>query len=68
MIYQHRSMTCRHGKLQSRTELFAKTRLDNFESLGSPLIGSFEKTTGQDAFSIAWQYRNFESVEAWATQ
>ena len=68
MIYQHRSMTCRRGKLHSRTELFAKTRLDNFESFGSPLIGSFETITGQDAFSIAWQYRQFESFEDWASQ
>ena len=61
-------MTCRRGKLHSRTELFAKTRLDNFESFGSPLIGSFETITGQYAFSIAWQYRQFESFEDWASQ
>ena len=68
MIYQHRSMTCRRGKLHNRTELFAKTRLDKFESFGSPLIGSFETITGQDAFSIAWQYRQFEGFEDWASQ
>ena len=39
MIYQHRSITCRRGKLQKRTELFKATALKNFEDAGSPLIG-----------------------------
>ena len=49
MIYQHRSITCRRGKLQKRTELFKATALKNFEDAGSPLIGSFETITGDDA-------------------
>jgi len=68
MIYQHRAMICRRGKLQKRTELFEKTRLENFESAGPPLIGSFETITGQDAFSICWQYRQFKNIEEWAAQ
>ena len=65
MIYQHRSITCRRGKLQKRTELFKATALKNFEDAGSPLIGSFETITGDDAYGICWQYRQFDSIDQW---
>ena len=68
MIYQHRSITCRRGKLQKRTELFKATALKNFEDAGSPLIGSFETITGDDAFGICWQYRQFDSIDQWIKQ
>ena len=63
MIYQHRSITCRRGKLQKRTELFKETALKNFEGAGSPLIGSFETITGDDAYGICWQYRQFDIID-----
>ena len=68
MIYQHRSITCRRGKLQKRTELFKQTALRDFESAGSPLIGSFETITGEDANGICWQYRQFDSIDQWIKQ
>ena len=68
MIYQHRSITCRRGKLQKRTELFKATALKNFEDAGSPLIGSFETITGDDAYGICWQYRQFDSIDQWIKQ
>tara|TARA_B100000989_G_scaffold272309_1_gene229641 strand:- start:40 stop:186 length:147 start_codon:yes stop_codon:yes gene_type:complete len=45
--------------------LFKETALKNLEGAGSPLIGSFEAITGEDACGINWQYRQFDSIDQW---
>ena len=66
MIYQHRIVIARAGKLEKRHEQFQATSLDAMDAAGSTLIGAWEVYLGQETGSAVWQLRQFESLTAWA--
>jgi hypothetical protein len=65
MIYQHRIVIARAGKLEKRHEEFQAKALDALDAAGSVLIGAWEVYLGQETGSAAWQLRQFESLTAW---
>ncbi len=65
MIYQHRIVIARAGKLEKRHEQFQAKALDALDAAGSNLIGAWEVYLGQETGSAVWQLRQFESLTAW---
>jgi len=66
MIYQHRIVIARAGKLEKRHEQFQATTLEALDAAGSILIGAWEVYLGQETGSAVWQLRQFNSLTAWA--
>ena len=66
MIYQHRIVICRAGKLEKRHENFQSTTMQALDDAGSALIGAWEVYIGDEAGSAVWQLRQFESMANWA--
>ena len=66
MIYQHRIVICRAGKLERRHEKFQSTTMQALDDAGSALIGAWEVYIGDEAGSAVWQLRQFESMTSWA--
>ena len=65
MIYQHRVVVSRNGKLEKRHKAFQETALAKLDEYGSYLIGAWEVYIGHDAGSAVWQLRQFPSLAAW---
>jgi hypothetical protein len=65
MIYQHRLVIARGGRLVKRHEAFQKEALAALDDYGSVLIGAWEVWIGPDAGCAVWQLRQFESLTAW---
>lgn len=65
MIYQHRIVIARAGKLEKRHEQFQTMALNALDAAGSVLIGAWEVYLGQETGSAVWQLRQFESLTAW---
>lgn len=66
LIYQHRIVICRAGKLERRHEKFQSTTMQALDDAGSALIGAWEVYIGDEAGSAVWQLRQFESMTSWA--
>ena len=66
MIYQHRIVIARSGKLEKRHAAFQKNALQALDDAGSVLIGAWEVYIGAEAGSAVWQLRQFDSFAAWA--
>lgn len=65
MIYQHRIVIARSGKLERRHAAFQDTAMAKLDGFGSRLIGAWEVYLGEEAGSAVWQLRQFESLAAW---
>lgn len=66
MIYQHRIVISRAGKLEKRHEMFQATTMQALDDAGSALVGAWEVYIGDEAVSAVWQLRQFESMARWA--
>ena len=66
MIYQHRIVICRAGKLEKRHEMFQSSTMQALDDAGSALIGAWEVYIGDEAGSAVWQLRQFENIASWA--
>lgn len=65
MIYQHRLVIARGGRLVKRHAAFQKEALGALEDHGSVLIGAWEVWIGPEAGCGVYQIRQFESLAAW---
>ncbi len=65
MIYQHRIVIARSGKLEKRHQAFQETALAKLDDHGSKLIGAWEVYIGAEAGSAVWQLRQFGSLAGW---
>ena len=65
MIYQHRLVLSRNGKIDQRHSAFQGATLAALDAHGSLLIGAWEVWIGADAGSATWQLRQFDSLAAW---
>ncbi len=65
MIYQHRFVIARGGRLVKRHVAFQKEALGALEEHGSVLIGAWEVWIGPEAGCGVYQIRQFESLAAW---
>lgn len=65
MIYQHRIVICRAGKLEQRHAKFQSITMQALDDAGSALIGAWEVYLGNEAGSAVWQLRQFESMASW---
>lgn len=65
MIYQHRQVIVRGGRLVKRHEAFQAEALTALDDYGSVLIGAWEVWLGQEAGCAVYQLRQFESLAAW---
>ncbi|MCB1740749.1 MAG: NIPSNAP family protein [Gammaproteobacteria bacterium] len=66
MIYQHRIVIARSGRLEKRHAQFQSTTMSELDAAGSVLVGAFEVYIGSEAGSAVWQIRQFDSMAAWA--
>ncbi len=67
MIYQHRHVVVRKGRLALRHDAFQSEAMAAFDAHGSTLIGAWETVIGPDAMCAVWQLRQFDSLLAWET-
>jgi hypothetical protein len=65
MIYQHRLVVARGGKLEKRHEQFQRVSLNALDEHGSQLVGAWEIWVGPDAGCALWQLREHESLATW---
>lgn len=65
MIYQHRLVIARGGRLVKRNAVFERETLATLEAHSSLLIGAWEVLIGPDAGCAVFQVRQFESLAAW---
>ena len=65
MIYQHRIVVARSGKLEKRHEQFQNTVMAALDGHGSRLIGAWEVWIGAEDGSAVWQLREHESLATW---
>lgn len=65
MIYQHRQVIVRGGRLQKRHEAFQKEALSVLDDYGSVLLGAWEVVIGPEAGCSVYQLRQFDSLAAW---
>lgn len=65
MIYQHRLVIARGGRLRRRNEIFSRETLSALEAQSSVLIGAWEVWVGPDAGCGVFQVRQFDSLAAW---
>ena len=67
MIYQHRLVIARAGRLVERNTVFERETLSALEASSSVLIGAWEIWIGGEAGCGVFQLRQFESLAAWET-
>lgn len=67
MIYQHRLVVARGGRLVRRNEVFRRETLSALEAQSSVLIGAWEVWIGPEAGCAVFQIRQFDSLSAWET-
>ena len=65
MIYQHRLIVARGGRLERRNEVFEREMLAALDEHGSVLVGAWEVMIGPDAGAAVWQLRQFDSLTGW---
>lgn len=65
MIYQHRLVIARGGRLEKRHTAFQEEVLAALDDYGSVLIGAWEVWIGPEAGCAVWQLRQFDSLAAW---
>lgn len=65
MIYQHRLVIARSGRLVKRNAIFQRDALSALEAHSSVLIGAWEIWIGPDAGCGVYQIRQFGSLAAW---
>jgi hypothetical protein len=65
MIYQHRLVIARGGRLVKRHAVFQRDALSALEAHSSVLIGAWEVWIGPDAGCAVYQVRQFDSLAAW---
>jgi hypothetical protein len=65
MIYQHRLVIAREGRLLQRHAIFQRDALAALEAQSSVLIGAWEVWIGPDAGCAVYQIRQFDSLAAW---
>ena len=65
MIYQHRLVIARGGRLVKRHVAFQQEALATLDAHGSVLIGAWEICIGSEAGCGAYQIRQFESLADW---
>lgn len=65
MIYQHRLVIAREGRLAQRNAIFQHETLAALEAQSSVLIGAWEVLIGPDAGCAVYQVRQFDSLAAW---
>jgi hypothetical protein len=65
MIYQHRQVIAREGRLEQRHRAFQDTALSALDDHGSTLIAAWEVWTGADADCAVYQMRQFDSLADW---
>jgi hypothetical protein len=64
LIYQHRQVVARGGKLEQRHAAF-KNSIASLDEHGSVLIGAWEVLIGPDAGCAVYQLRQFDGMAAW---
>lgn len=64
MIYQHRQVVCREGRLEARHAAF-QTGMSSLDAHGSVLIGAWEVLIGPDAGCAVFQLRQFDDLGEW---
>lgn len=65
MIYQHRLIVARSGRLEKRNEIFQREMLSALDEHGSVLIGAWEVLLGPESGAGVYQLRQFDSLNAW---
>ena len=65
MIYQHRLIVARSGRLEKRNEIFQREMLSALDEHGSVLIGAWEVMLGAESGAGVYQLRQFDSLGAW---
>ena len=65
MIYQHRQVIARGGRLSRRHEAFQEETLQALDDYGSRLIGAWEVIVGREPGCAVWQLRQFASLTDW---
>ena len=65
MIYQHRQVIVRGGRLETRHQAFQTEALSALDEHGSVLIGAWEVWIGPEAGCAVYQLRQFDSLAAW---
>lgn len=65
MIYQHRQVIARGGRLEKRHEQFQKAAMQALDEHGSTLVGAWEIWVGPEAGCAVWQLREHESLATW---
>lgn len=65
MIYQHRLVIVRGGRLDKRHEAFQQEAMLALDDYGSALIGAWEVWLGVDDACAVYQLRQFESLASW---
>jgi hypothetical protein len=65
MIYQHRLVIARGGRLVKRHAAFQREALEALDAHGSVLIGAWEIWIGFEAGCGVYQIRQFESLADW---
>lgn len=65
MIYQHRLITARGGRLEDRHAEFQRVAMKALDDHGSKLVGAWEIWAGGDTGAAIWQLREHESLATW---
>lgn len=65
MIYQHRLVIARSGRLEQRHKHFQADAMQALDEHGSKLVGAWEVWIGADAGCAIWQLREHQSLAAW---
>lgn len=65
MIYQHRLVIARGGKLETRNAHFQHVAMQALDDHGSKLVGAWEILIGPEAGCAVWQLREHESLATW---
>jgi hypothetical protein len=65
LIYQHRLVTARGGRLEDRHAEFQRVAMKTLDDHGSKLIGAWEIWIGGDTGAAIWQLREHESLATW---
>jgi len=65
VIYQHRCVTARGGRLEDRHAEFQRVAMKALDDHGSKLVGAWEIWVGGETGSAIWQLREHESLATW---
>ena len=67
MIYQHRLVIARGGRLEDRHEQFQRVAMRALDEHGSRLVGAWEIWIGNDSGAAIWQLREHDNLATWET-